>query len=115
MRTMFKAFEEKHRLITLLDQTLAAQGVQIIISPSEHFPEMQLSLVASSYGASSTLPWGAWGSSAPCAWIMPGWFPSCAIPPPWSPTCSTSGRLEARVPHVSQISRPRRGMDFWGS
>ncbi len=51
MRTMFKAFEEKHRLITLLDRTLAAQGVQIIISPSEDFPEMQLSLVASSYGA----------------------------------------------------------------
>ncbi len=48
---MFQAFEEKHRLITLLDRTLAAQGVQIIISPSEHFPEMQLSLVASSYGA----------------------------------------------------------------
>jgi heat-inducible transcriptional repressor len=51
IRTMFQAFEEKHRLITLLDQTLAAQGVQIIISPGEHFPEMQLSLVASSYGA----------------------------------------------------------------
>jgi heat-inducible transcriptional repressor len=51
MRTMFQAFEEKHRLITLLDRTLAAQGLQIIISPSEHFPEMQLSLVASSYGA----------------------------------------------------------------
>jgi heat-inducible transcriptional repressor len=51
IRAMFKAFEEKHRLITLLDQTLAAQGVQIIISPGEHFPEMQLSLVASSYGS----------------------------------------------------------------
>ena len=51
MRTMFQAFEEKHRLITLLDRTLAAQGLQIIISPSDDFPEMQLSLVASSYGA----------------------------------------------------------------
>ena len=48
LRSMFMAFEEKHRLITLLDQTLAAQGVQIIISPGEPFPEMQLSLVASS-------------------------------------------------------------------
>ncbi len=55
MRTMFQAFEEKHRLITLLDRTQAAQGVQIVISPSEHFPEMQLSLVASSYGAHSPL------------------------------------------------------------
>ncbi|OGP71983.1 MAG: heat-inducible transcription repressor HrcA [Deltaproteobacteria bacterium RBG_13_60_28] len=49
IRTLFKAFEEKHHLITLLDQTLASQGVQIIISPDEHFPEVQLSVVASSY------------------------------------------------------------------
>jgi heat-inducible transcriptional repressor len=64
MRTMFKAFEEKHRLITLLDQTLAAQGVQIIISPSEQFPEMQLSLVASSYGSLSS-PLGCLGIIGP--------------------------------------------------
>ena len=64
MRTMFKAFEEKHRLITLLDQTLAAQGVQIIISPSEHFPEMQLSLVASSYGSQRS-PLGCLGIIGP--------------------------------------------------
>jgi heat-inducible transcriptional repressor len=51
IRSIFKAFEEKHHLVLLLDQTMAAQGVQIIISPDEHFPEMQLSLVASSYGA----------------------------------------------------------------
>jgi heat-inducible transcriptional repressor len=50
IRSIFKAFEEKHHLVLLLDQTMAAQGVQIIISPDEHFPEMQLSLVASSYG-----------------------------------------------------------------
>jgi heat-inducible transcriptional repressor len=49
IRVLFKAFEEKHHLINLLDQTLDSQGVQIIISPDEHFPEMQLSLVASSY------------------------------------------------------------------
>ena len=64
MRTMFRAFEEKHRLITLLDQTLAAQGVQIIISPSEQFPEMQLSLVASSYGSLSS-PLGCLGIIGP--------------------------------------------------
>lgn len=64
MRTMFQAFEEKHRLITLLDRTLAAQGVQIIISPGEHFPEMQLSLVASSYGASHS-PLGCLGIIGP--------------------------------------------------
>lgn len=49
IRTLFKAFEEKHHLIYLLDRTLDSQGVQIIISPEEQFPEMQLSLVASSY------------------------------------------------------------------
>jgi heat-inducible transcriptional repressor len=49
IRGIFKAFEDKHHLISLLDQTLASQGVQIIISPDEQFPEMQLSLVASSY------------------------------------------------------------------
>ena len=64
IRTMFQAFEEKHRLITLLDQTLAAQGVQIIISPGEHFPEMQLSLVASSYGAQRS-PLGCLGIIGP--------------------------------------------------
>ncbi len=49
IRTLFRAFEEKHHLIYLLDRTLDSQGVQIIISPEEQFPEMQLSLVASSY------------------------------------------------------------------
>jgi heat-inducible transcriptional repressor len=64
IRNIFKAFEEKHHLITLLDQTMAAQGVQIIISPEEHFPEMQLSLVASSYG-SHRLPLGSLGVIGP--------------------------------------------------
>jgi heat-inducible transcriptional repressor len=64
IRVMFKAFEEKHHLITLLDQTLASQGVQIIISPDEHFPEMQLSLVASAYGSSRS-PLGSLGIIGP--------------------------------------------------
>jgi heat-inducible transcriptional repressor len=64
IRTIFKAFEEKHHLVTLLDQTMAAQGVQIIISPEEHFPEMQLSLVASSYG-SQQAPLGSLGVIGP--------------------------------------------------
>jgi heat-inducible transcriptional repressor len=64
IRTIFKAFEEKHQLVMLLDQTLAAQGVQIIISPDEHFPEMQLSLVASSYGSQQT-PMGSLGVIGP--------------------------------------------------
>jgi heat-inducible transcriptional repressor len=64
IRTIFKAFEEKHHLITLLDQTMASQGVQIIISPDEHFPEMQLSLVASAY-SSDQAPLGSLGVIGP--------------------------------------------------
>ena len=64
IRTIFKAFEEKHHLITLLDQTMASQGVQIIISPDEHFPEMQLSLVASAY-SSDQAPVGSLGVIGP--------------------------------------------------
>ncbi len=64
LRTLFKAFEEKHHLITLLDRTLASQGVQIIISPEEHFPEMQLSLVASTYSGRQA-PVGSLGIIGP--------------------------------------------------
>jgi heat-inducible transcriptional repressor len=65
MRTLFQAFEEKHHLIILLDRTLASQGVQIIISPDEHFPEMQLSLVASAYGSSQSPVVGSLGVIGP--------------------------------------------------
>lgn len=64
LRTLFKAFEEKHHLITLLDRTLASQGVQIIISPEEHFPAMQLSLVASTYSCRQA-PVGSLGIIGP--------------------------------------------------
>ncbi len=64
IRAIFKAFEEKHHLITLLDRTLASQGVQIIISPDEHFPEMQLGLVASSYSLDEA-PVGSLGVIGP--------------------------------------------------
>jgi heat-inducible transcriptional repressor len=64
IRSIFKAFEEKNQLITLLDRTMASQGVQIIISPDEHFPEMQLSLVASAY-SSDQAPVGSLGVIGP--------------------------------------------------
>jgi len=64
IRVIFKAFEEKHLLITLLDRTLASQGVHIIISPDEQFPEMQLSLVASSYRSDQS-PVGSLGVIGP--------------------------------------------------
>jgi heat-inducible transcriptional repressor len=64
IRVIFKAFEEKHHLITLLDQALKSQGVHVIISPDEQFPEMQLSLVASSY-RSDQAPVGSLGVIGP--------------------------------------------------
>jgi|UniRef100_A0A7C3Z2Q8 heat-inducible transcriptional repressor len=64
IRLIFKAFEEKHHLITLLDQALRSQGVHIIISPDEQFPEVQLSLVASSY-RSDQAPVGSLGVLGP--------------------------------------------------
>jgi heat-inducible transcriptional repressor len=64
IRVLFKAFEEKHHLITLLDQALKSQGVHIIISPDEQFPEIQLSLVASSY-RSDQAPVGSLGVLGP--------------------------------------------------
>ncbi len=64
IRLIFKAFEDKHHLITLLDQALKSQGVHIVISPDEHFPEMELSLVASSY-RSDQAPVGSLGVIGP--------------------------------------------------
>jgi heat-inducible transcriptional repressor len=64
IRLIFKAFEEKHHLITLLDQALRSQGIHIVISPDEQFPEMQLSLVASSY-RSDQAPVGSLGVIGP--------------------------------------------------
>jgi len=64
IRAIFKAFEEKHHLVTLLDQAMTSHGVQIIISPDEHFPEMQLSLVASSYSLDQA-PVGSLGVIGP--------------------------------------------------
>jgi heat-inducible transcriptional repressor len=64
IRTIFRAFEEKHHLITLLDRTLASQGVQILLSLDEQFPEMQLSLVASSYSLDEA-PVGSLGVIGP--------------------------------------------------
>ncbi len=64
IRIIFKAFEEKHHLVSLLDRALTSQGVQIIISPDEQFPEIQLSLVASSY-RSEQAPMGSLGVLGP--------------------------------------------------
>ncbi|MDD3579609.1 MAG: heat-inducible transcriptional repressor HrcA [Desulfobacca sp.] len=49
IRALFATFEEKHQLIDLLDRSLEAKGVQVLIRPEGHFPDIELSLVASPY------------------------------------------------------------------
>lgn len=49
IRALFRAFEEKHQLIKLLDESLASEGVKIFISPETPFPEVEWSLVTSNF------------------------------------------------------------------
>ncbi len=54
MRTLFKAFEDKYKLLKLLDRTAAAQGIQVFIGSENPFFEMQgCSMVVSNYKAGS--------------------------------------------------------------
>lgn len=64
IRKIFKAFEEKHHLVSLLDRALTSQGVHIIIGPDEQFPELHLSVVASSFRSEQT-PLGSLGVLGP--------------------------------------------------
>ena len=51
MKGLFRAFEEKNLLITLLDQCLAGEGVQITIGSESEWSEMEgCSLVSATYG-----------------------------------------------------------------
>ena len=50
MRELFRAFEEKHRLLTLLDKAAEAEGVQVFIgSENPYFNIQGVSLVVASY------------------------------------------------------------------
>jgi heat-inducible transcriptional repressor len=49
IRALFRAFEEKRQLIKLLDESLASEGVKILISPETPFPEVEWSLVTSNF------------------------------------------------------------------
>ena len=52
MKNLFRAFEEKSLLITLLDQCLAGEGLQITIGSESECSEMEgCSLVSSTYGS----------------------------------------------------------------
>lgn len=56
MRTLFKAFEDKYKLLKLLDRTAAADGIKVFIGSENPFFEMQgCSMVVSNYRAGSSV------------------------------------------------------------
>jgi heat-inducible transcriptional repressor len=53
MRSLFKAFEDKYKLLRLLDRSVAAEGIKVFIGSENTFFEMQgCSMVVSTYRAS---------------------------------------------------------------
>jgi heat-inducible transcriptional repressor len=56
MRSLFKAFEDKYKLLRLLDRSVAAEGIKVFIGSENHYFEMQgCSLVVSSYKAGDNI------------------------------------------------------------
>lgn len=56
MRTLFRAFEDKYKLVKLLDKTAAAEGIKVFIGSENPFFEMQgCSLVVGSYQAGNVI------------------------------------------------------------
>ncbi len=56
MRTLFKAFEDKYKLLKLLDKSAAAEGVKVFIGTENPFFEIQgCSLVTSNYKAGNVV------------------------------------------------------------
>ncbi len=56
MKAIFKAFEEKSQLVSLLDKSLAAQGVQIYIGSESQLEDFQdLSLITATYTNGSSI------------------------------------------------------------
>jgi heat-inducible transcriptional repressor len=54
MRTLFKAFEDKYKLLKLLERSVTAGGIKVFIGSENPYFEMQgCSLVLSSYNAGS--------------------------------------------------------------
>lgn len=56
MKALFKAFEEKYKLLRLLDKSVTAEGIRVFIGSENPFFEMQgCSLVASKYRAGTAI------------------------------------------------------------
>ncbi|AEB08973.1 heat-inducible transcriptional repressor HrcA [Desulfobacca acetoxidans] len=49
IRALFRAFEEKHQLIRLLDESLGSEGVKIFLSPEITIPTVEWSLVSTNF------------------------------------------------------------------
>ena len=56
MRSLFKAFEDKYKLVKLLDKSVAAEGIKVFIGSENPFFEMQgCSLVVGGYRAGNVV------------------------------------------------------------
>jgi heat-inducible transcriptional repressor len=56
MRSLFKAFEDKYKLLKLLDRSVAAQGIKVFIGSENPFFEMQgCSMVVGNYQAGANV------------------------------------------------------------
>lgn len=56
MRALFKAFEDKYKLLKLLDRSVAAEGIKVFIGSENPYFEMQgCSMVVSNYKAGSNV------------------------------------------------------------
>ncbi len=56
MRTLFRAFEDKYKLVKLLDKTSTAEGIKVFIGSENPFFEMQgCSLVAGTYQSGNVI------------------------------------------------------------
>ena len=65
MRSLFRAFEDKHRIVNLLNQCLESDGVRVWIGSENRAPELrEMSLVAASY-RSGEQPLGTLGVVGP--------------------------------------------------
>jgi heat-inducible transcriptional repressor len=59
MRSLFKTFEEKSRLVSILNACLAGSGVRVLIGHENPAPELHdLSFVTARYGAEGDRGWG---------------------------------------------------------
>src|SRR5262249_61535379 len=66
MRALFRTFEEKSRLVKILNACLSGGGVRVIIGHENPDPQLKdMALVTASYVAEGGASWGLGGMGAP--------------------------------------------------